>query len=311
MSLFTVMSVGLSAALAVSFPATKPPEIAKAPPRAGGLVIEVKLVDDSVIKLTLLEERIEFVTPHGRLSIPAAEVRKVELGLRITDEVAKEIETAIADLGSGQYRKREEAMAILLRHRERAYPAVKRAVASTDAEVAKRAEELAEKLEATVPEARLRLPEHDILHTDLSKIAGKIVAPSLRARSFAFGDVQLKLADAVAMSTTGFGDDRVVADGTPDPGSLTNLQQNVGKTYTFKVTGAANGSVWGTDIYTLDSTLAVAAVHAGIVKVGQSGNVTVTILGPNGNYIGSTRNGVTTSNYMNYPGSYKIHMKEK
>ena len=56
----------------------------------------------------------EFLTPHGKLSIPVTEIRRVDLGLRIPDDVAAIIKAAVADLGSPQFRKREEAMAMLL-----------------------------------------------------------------------------------------------------------------------------------------------------------------------------------------------------
>jgi hypothetical protein len=159
-----------------------------------------------------------------------------------------------------------------------------------------------------VPEGRLELPEHDVIYTDLSKIAGKIMTPTLRARSFTFGEVQLKLADTLAMSVTGFKDKEEVVAALPDPGSLTMYQQpqHIGKILTFRVTGAAQGSLWGTETYTLDSTLAAAAVHMGVLKVGQTGNVRVMILGPSVGFVGSTRNGLTSSNYANYPGAYRI-----
>ena len=75
---------------------------------------------------------------------------------------------------------------------------------------------------------------------------------------------------------------------------------------TNRVTGAVQGSLWGTDTYTLDSTLALAAVHAGVVRPGQNGVVKVTILAPQAAFQGSQRNGVTSSHYGNYPGAYKI-----
>lgn len=272
-------------------------------------LVEVKLVDDSVLKLTLLDTQVEFLTPYGRLSIPVSEIRRVDLGLRIPDEVAVIIQGAIADLGSPQFRKREEAMALLLKYREKSYGALKQAAKTPDAEVAKRAEELIEKLQVMVPESRLEMPDYDVIQTDLSKISGKIMTPTLRARSFTFGDVQLKLADALAMSTTGFRDKEELAQGLSDPGTLSGYQQpqHIGKTYTFRVTGSGSGSLWGTEVYTLDSTLAAAAVHMGVLKVGQTGNVKVTILGPSVGFVGSTRNGLTSSNYANYPGAYRIH----
>ena len=302
----------LAAAALVAAPAARADDEPKKPAKPGEIAIEVKLTDDSVVKLTLLDSSVEFVTPHGKLTIPVTEIRRVELGLRIPDDVASIIRSAAADLGSAQFRKREEAMAVLLKYREKSYPALKEAAKSADAETAKRADELIEKLEAIVPKSRLELPDYDVIHTDLSKIAGKIVAPTLRARSFTFGDVPLKLSDVAAMSVNGFKDKEEVVNALPDPGTLTAYQQpqHIGKTYVFRVTGNVNGgTIWGTGTYTLDSSLAMAAVHAGVLKQGQTGNVKVTILPAMAGFVGSTQNGVTSSPYATYPGAYQIHTK--
>jgi hypothetical protein len=302
----------LAAAALVAVPAARADEDPKKAGKPAENTIEVKLTDDSVVKLTLLESSVEFITPHGKLTIPVSEIRRVELGLRIPDEVAALIKAAAADLGSPQFRKREEAMAILLKQREKSYPTLREVAKSSDAEVSKRAEELIEKLEAIVPKNRLELPEHDVIHTDLSKIAGKILVPSLRARSFTFGDVPLKLSDVAAMSVNGFKEKEEVVNALPDPGTLGTYQQpqHIGKTYVFRVTGAVGaGTIWGTGTYTLDSPLATAAVHAGVLKPGQTGNVKVTIVGPMAGFVGSTQNGVTSSPYANYPGAYQIHPK--
>jgi|GEM_PF-5645094 len=48
-----------------------------------------------------------------------------------------------------------------------------------------------------------------------------------------------------------------------DPGSLGAYAQQVGKTFYFEVVGSTFGSIWGDGIYTSDSALAKAAVHAG------------------------------------------------
>jgi hypothetical protein len=53
----------------------------------------------------------------------------------------------------------------------------------------------------------------------------------------------------------------------------------------------------------------MAAVHAGAVKAGQTGNVRVTILPAMAGFVGSTQNGVTSNPYANYPGAYQIHPK--
>ena len=98
-----------------------------------------------------------------------------------------------------------------------------------------------------------------------------------------------------------------IAGAMPDPGTLSNLARQVGQVFVFEVTGnPAGGTVWGSDIYTDDSSLAKAAVHAGILKAGEKGAVKVTIIAGQQSYTGSTRNGVTTSDYGPWSGSYKV-----
>jgi Tol biopolymer transport system component/regulation of enolase protein 1 (concanavalin A-like superfamily) len=93
----------------------------------------------------------------------------------------------------------------------------------------------------------------------------------------------------------------------PDPGVLQNYMAYKGRVFHFRVTGRADGgSLWGTDVYTADSTLAMAAVHAGVLKPGGTGVVKVTILPGQSAYQGSTRNGVTSSSYGSYPCSYNV-----
>lgn len=85
------------------------------------------------------------------------------------------------------------------------------------------------------------------------------------------------------------------ADGVlPDPGTLEPFRGMDQQTWSFEVTGATEGPVWGTDVYSDDSILAVAAVHAGVLRAGETGIVTVTILPGRDRYTPSTRHGVST-----------------
>ncbi|MCB1410839.1 MAG: hypothetical protein KDK22_15635, partial [Rhodobacteraceae bacterium] len=93
-------------------------------------------------------------------------------------------------------------------------------------------------------------------------------------------------------------------DALPDPGGLTGYRDRVGQTFRFQVTGAETGGLWGTGTYTDDSRLARAAVHAGLLHVGQSGVVTVQILPGQDRYQGSDQNGAHSSSYGRWNGSY-------
>lgn len=92
----------------------------------------------------------------------------------------------------------------------------------------------------------------------------------------------------------------------PDPGDLSGFRGQDGTVLKFEVTGAVDGSLWGDGIYTDDSQLAVAAVHAGVLKPGETGIVTVEILPGQESYAASDANGVASQSYASWEGSYRI-----
>jgi len=99
--------------------------------------------------------------------------------------------------------------------------------------------------------------------------------------------------------------------GTVRRGSGVGHRAEVGKSFLFEVTGSNAGSVWGTDIYTDDSSLAAAAVHAGVLAVGQTGIIKVTILPGQSSYASSTRHGVSSGSWENWDGSFQVEPVNK
>jgi uncharacterized caspase-like protein len=66
-----------------------------------------------------------------------------------------------------------------------------------------------------------------------------------------------------------------------------------------------SGTVWGSGTYTDDSSLCLAAVHAGIISFG-GGPVTIVRTPGLGRYSGSSRNGVRTQSYGPWSGSFRF-----
>ncbi len=87
-----------------------------------------------------------------------------------------------------------------------------------------------------------------------------------------------------------------------------DLRGQNGKTFYRRLTGSVDGYVWGgeNNIYTDDSILATAAVHAGVLKAGETAMVRFTILAGKDSYVGSEKNGVTTRPYQSFGGSVCI-----
>ena len=66
----------------------------------------------------------------------------------------------------------------------------------------------------------------------------------------------------------------------------------------------AFANVWGTDVYTDDSSICTAAVHAGLITAVGGGVITIEIRPGQAGYSGSARNGVSTGGYGAWHGSY-------
>lgn len=92
----------------------------------------------------------------------------------------------------------------------------------------------------------------------------------------------------------------------PAPNHLYDYRNLLNRPLYFQLTGQPGGTVWGTDVYTGDSYLPAAAIHAGAVELGETAVVKVTMLPPQPAYEGSLRNNITTQPYGSYSFSYKV-----
>ena len=87
---------------------------------------------------------------------------------------------------------------------------------------------------------------------------------------------------------------------------MTSFRGRYGEAFKFLVQGTDTGKFWGTEIYTDDSRLSLAAVHSGSLQIGEYGIVEVTVLPGQDHYTGSAQNGVTSEDYGAWPGSYSL-----
>jgi hypothetical protein len=98
---------------------------------------------------------------------------------------------------------------------------------------------------------------------------------------------------------------------TAAPTNATSFRGKLGRQFDVEIVGGTEGSIWGTDIYTDDSHIATAAVHAGLVKPGERATVTVTIVESPEEHVASERNGVKSSTWGPYSSSYILTKKSQ
>lgn len=85
------------------------------------------------------------------------------------------------------------------------------------------------------------------------------------------------------------------------------FRDRVGERFDFDCPGpapASFGTVWGTGTYTDDSAVCVAAVHDGRITPESGGDVTIEMRPGQDEYPGSEANGITSSDWPEWPGSF-------
>lgn len=274
--------------------------------------VQAEFTDGGKLQLVLEFDQLQIESPYGMLQIPVEEIRELEFATRLPPDIRKKIDEAIFSLGSVDFATREAAQNDLLKLREKAFPALVVATKHADLEIAQRAQELVVKLRDALPADKLVVREYDVVTTAHSKIAGKIPDETFSVDTAQFGLQQMKLSDVLVMrSAKSAPPIEDVANVETDPGTLNGVRSEVGKSFAYRVTGRGDSFIWGTGIYTSDSTLAMAAVHAGVLKLGETGVVRVTIVPPPPVFAGSTQHGITSSPYGPYSGAYQIVVPRK
>jgi hypothetical protein len=155
---------------------------------------EVRFTDESVVRMVIIQEKLDVETKYGKLTVPTADVVKIDFGLHIPPDVEKKILQAIEDLGSENYKTREVAVKDLVGFGPYAYPQVYKASKSDQPEVQKRALLALEKLKSKYAKHNLRTREEDVIVTANFTVVGKITTPTMRAKAENFGVLDLQMA---------------------------------------------------------------------------------------------------------------------
>lgn len=155
--------------------------------------VEITFANGSLVRMTLLPEKIEIETEYGKLSVPARDVRRIDFGMHMPEGTSAKIDAAIKNLASADFKQRDGAVRDLVALGAYAYPALLQAARSTEPETNKRAQEALAKIKAKVSAKELRLGEYDKVTTPTFTIVGRIITQSIKAKSEYFGETDLAL----------------------------------------------------------------------------------------------------------------------
>ena len=80
-----------------------------------------------------------------------------------------------------------------------------------------------------------------------------------------------------------------------------------GQTYTFRCPEEGTENlIWGSDVYTQDSSICTAAVHVGRISLARGGIVTIEFRPGRSTYGSTVRNGIKSRTYGEYPRSFVV-----
>jgi hypothetical protein len=98
------------------------------------------------------------------------------------------------------------------------------------------------------------------------------------------------------------------------PSTMSQFMGKNGVVFTFRVKAHKEGPIWGggrDSVYTSDSEIATAAIHAGVLKAGETGIVKLMMLPGRKSYPAVTRNGLTSHSFDSWDASYKFLKREE
>jgi hypothetical protein len=180
-----------------------PARAAKADAKPDGPVFEIRLADDTLLKVVLLDGALPVATKYGKLTVPAADIRRLDFGFRYPDGMEEKIEKAIGELGAPEFRDREAAEQALAACGHYAIPALRRAVKSENPEVVRRAGSVLKAVESKLGPEKAELRDYDIVETTEFTAKGRIELGVLKVRTKYFGEATVRLTDIRAFRSVG------------------------------------------------------------------------------------------------------------
>ena len=237
----------LFAPLIAAGPAFAQAESKKEPPRPNEA--EARFADGSVVRVLLLVDHLDFVTKYGKLTVPLNQIRRIDFGFRLPEDVAKKVEAAVRKLGDQSFPEREAAVKELVALGAQAYPALQVAARGTDAEAVRRARSALEQIREKTPADLLGRPSYDQVQAAEFPFIGHVAAASVKVKTSYFGEVELKVTDLRSLRWLGgAGEATVVVDagryGSPPGQQWLETDVYVSAGEPLRVTASGDVDLW-------------------------------------------------------------------
>src|SRR6516165_4021514 len=79
------------------------------PEQGKGEEVSAYFHDGTVVRKVTIQDSIELLTKYGKLTVPVRDIRRIDFGLHLSAETARQIEEAVRQLGSEKFTERQAA----------------------------------------------------------------------------------------------------------------------------------------------------------------------------------------------------------
>jgi hypothetical protein len=155
--------------------------------------MDILFLNGSKVRALILSDKLEIASIYGKLTVPIQDVQQIEFGLHYPDGTVDKVDSAIKNLGSGDYRVRETAAKTLVELGPFAYPSVLRTTTAKEREIAARAKDIVQKIQAKFPKKDLKVSTDDRVVTPTQTIVGRIMTTTVKTKAEYFGEIEHKL----------------------------------------------------------------------------------------------------------------------
>lgn len=152
---------------------------------------EATMADGSFVVLAASREQsLEVQTKYGKLTVPFAEIRRIEFGHHVRPGETEKIEASVKKLGSSNFAERDTASKLLANYGEEAWYVLQQATKHPDKEVTNRVDKILSQLSGITIRKQT-----DTVLTQEGTIVGRISNETIKATSTHFGELVLRPCD--------------------------------------------------------------------------------------------------------------------
>lgn len=117
-------------------------------------------------------------------------------------------------------------------------------------------------------------------------------------------------AEAEALAITSAIDESATVTCSSTSEEVVSMETPTATVFCPTACGTGNGAIWGTEIYTSDSSICNAAIHMGVID-SMGGEVVVTYVEGQSAYVSTKQNGITSEAYDEWDASFSVSAPEE